>query len=110
VPDDTAPQRPTRSSGPSQPPGDRALILACSVRRLRRWRLGVRCPCRTIHIPLPMMAANGALAGQTIADVLVQFRCERCGQKPIWVALEEDAAATSPHRMGAHGWQVVLIE
>ena len=57
-----------------------------------------------------MMAANRELAGQTVADVLVQLRCEKCGQKPIWVALEEDAAATSPARMGAYGWQVVLIE
>jgi hypothetical protein len=57
-----------------------------------------------------MMAANQALAGQTIADALVQLRCQRCGQKPIQVALEEDPAATSPHRMGAYGWQVVLIE
>jgi hypothetical protein len=56
-----------------------------------------------------MMAANQALAGQTIADVLVQLRCQRCGQKPIQVALEEDPAATSPHRMGAYGWKVVLV-
>ncbi len=72
--------------------------------------MGVQCPCRTIHIPLRMMAASRDLAGQSVADVLVQLRCEKCGQKPIRVALEEDAAATSPHRMGACGWQVVLIE
>jgi hypothetical protein len=110
VPDDTPSPKPSRSSGPSQPPGDRAVILACSVRRLRRWWLEVQCPCRVIHIPLRMMAANRELAGQSIADVLVQLRCEKCGQKPVRVALEEDPAATSPHRMGAYGWQVVLIE
>jgi hypothetical protein len=109
VPDDTAPHSATRR-GPSHPPGDRAVILACSVRRLRKWWLEVRCACRTSHIPLRMMAANRELAGQTLADVLVQLRCEKCGQKPMRVALEEDAAAASADRMGAYGWQVVLIE
>ena len=48
-----------------------------------------------------MLASNREVAGQTIADVLVQLRCEKCGGRPIRVALEEDAAATSPDRMGA---------
>jgi hypothetical protein len=45
---------------PSQPPGDRALILACSVRRLRRWWLDVHCPCHVVHLPLRQMAAPRA--------------------------------------------------
>jgi hypothetical protein len=95
---------------PSTPPGDRTLILACSVRRLRRWWLEVRCPCRVIHLPLRMLARNQEVAGQTIADLLVQLRCQKCGERPIRVALEEDAAATATDRMGGHGWQMVLIE
>ncbi len=94
----------------SQPPGDRALILACSVRRLRRWWLDVRCPCHVVHLPLRQMAMHRELARQTIADVLVQLRCAKCGQRPIRVALEEDAAATAQDRMGGYGWRVVLIK
>jgi hypothetical protein len=56
-----------------------------------------------------MLATDRELAGQSIADVLVQLRCEKCGQKPIRVALEEDAAATAQDRMGGYGW-LVLIE
>ncbi len=56
------------------------------------------------------MAANRELADQSIADVLVQLRCPKCGDRPTLVALEEDAAATSPDRMGGYGWKVVLIE
>jgi hypothetical protein len=36
--------------------------------------------------------------------------CQKCGQRPIRVALEEDAAATSKDRAGAYGWQAVLVE
>jgi hypothetical protein len=85
---------------PSQPPGDRALILACSVRRLRRWWLEVRCPCHVVHLPLRQMAMHREVAAQSLADVLVQLRFQKCGQRPIRVALEEDAAAGPPGRMG----------
>jgi hypothetical protein len=56
------------------------------------------------------LATNREVAAQTIADVLVQLRCQKCGRRPIRVALEEDAAATARDRMGGCGWQVVLIE
>jgi hypothetical protein len=94
---------------PNQPPADRAVLIACSVRSLRRHCLEVRCGCRTVHIPLRLMAAGGA-AGLTLADVLLRLRCEKCGERPASVALEEDAAAGAPGRMGATGWRVVLIE
>lgn len=51
------------------------------MRRLRRWWLEVRCPCRTIHIPLRMLATNRELAGQSIADVVVQLLRE-VGRSP----------------------------
>jgi hypothetical protein len=86
------------------------MILACSVRRLRRWWLEVRCPCRVVHLPLRQMAQSREVAAQSLADVLMQLRCQKCGQRPIRVALEEDAAATAHDRMGGCGWQVVLIE
>jgi hypothetical protein len=92
-----------------QPPGDRALILACSVRRLRRWWLEVRCGCRVAYLPLRIMVANRELAGATVADVLVQLRCEKCRQRPITVALVNDPAGQAPGRMGSSGWRVVLI-
>jgi hypothetical protein len=94
---------------PDQPPADRAIPLACSVRSLRRYCLEVRCGSRVVHIPLRLMAASGA-AGLTMAEVLLRLRCERCGERPGSVALEEDAAAGTPGRMGASGWRVVLIE
>lgn len=57
---------------PDQPPGDRAVILACSVRSLRQCCLDVQCGCgRSVHIPLVLMAANRQLAGLTMADVVV---------------------------------------
>jgi hypothetical protein len=40
---------------PGQPPGDRAIVLACSVRSLRRYWLEVRCVCKTMRIPLRML-------------------------------------------------------
>jgi hypothetical protein len=38
----------------------------------------VRCGCRVAYLPLRMMAANRGLAGATLADVVVQLRCEKC--------------------------------
>jgi hypothetical protein len=35
-----------------------------SVRRLRRWWLAVQCSCRTIHLPLRMLASNREFAVQ----------------------------------------------
>ena len=90
---------------PDQPPGDRAVILACSVRSLRRYWLEVRCGCgRSGGIPLRLMAAN-----RTIADVLVQLRCERCHQRPTSVAVAENPAGRAHGVIGPPGWRVVLI-
>ena len=95
---------------PDRPPGDRAVILACSVRSLRRHCLDAQCGCgRSVHIPLRMVAANRQLAGLTIADVVVQLRCRHCGQRPASVALMEDGAAKASDRMGATGWAVPLV-
>jgi len=94
----------------NQPPGDRAVVLACSVRSLRRYCLDAQCGCgRSVHIPLRMVVANRQLAGLTIADVLVQLRCRHCGQRPASVALLEHGAARAPGRMGATGWAVMLV-
>jgi hypothetical protein len=62
-----------------------------------------------VHLPLRLMVASGA-GSLSLADVIVRLRCEKCGAPPIRIALEEDAAAASPGRMGACGWKVVLIE
>ena len=95
---------------PALPPGDRAVILACTVRSLRHYCLEVQCGClRSVHIPLLMMAANRQLAGLTIANVVVQLRCRHCGQRPASVALLEDGAAKAHGRMGATGWAVTLV-
>jgi hypothetical protein len=59
------------------PPGDRAVVLACSVRSLRQYWLEVRCTCKTTRIPLRMLAANRDMAGRTLADVLIQLRCQQ---------------------------------
>ena len=61
-----------------------------------------------MRIPLLMIAANRQLAGLTIAELVIQLRCERCGQRPASVALLEDGAAGTPGRMGAIGWRVAL--
>ena len=91
-------------------PGDRSVILACSVRSLRRYCLDARCPCgRSVHIPLRILAANRGLVGLTIADLVVRLQCQHCGQRPVSVALLEDGAARAPGRMGATGWTVMLI-
>ena len=83
---------------PDQPPGDRAAILACSVRSLRQYWLDARCGChRETLIPLLMVAANRGLADRSLADVLIQLRCRQCGERPASAALLEDGAA------GAHG-------
>jgi hypothetical protein len=56
------------------------------------------------------MAVNRELAGATVADVVVQLRCEKCHRRPIMVALVEDPAGQAAGRMGPSGWRVVLIE
>ena len=55
-----------------------------------------------------MMASSRELAGATVADVLVQLRCEKCRQRPISVALVDDPACQAPGRMGAaNGWRLI---
>jgi hypothetical protein len=64
---------------PDQPPGDRAVLLACSVRTLRGFWLEATC-CRTVFLPLRVMAASRGLPDRTVADVLVRLRCQKCQQ------------------------------
>ena len=69
-----------------EPPGDRAVILACSVRSLREHWLDVRCGCgRSVVTPLRLV-----------------LQCEQCHQRPASVALQ-DGAAGAYGRMGATG-------
>jgi hypothetical protein len=56
------------------------------------------------------MAQSREVGAQSLADLLMQLRCQKCGRPPIRVALEEDAAVTAHDRMGGCGWQVVLID
>lgn len=94
---------------PDQPPGNRAILLACSVRTLRRARLEVHC-CRTALLPLRLMAATPGMADRTLANVLVQLRCRECHRRPSNVALMEDPVGGAHGRVGASGWRVVLVE
>jgi hypothetical protein len=99
---------------PERPPGDRAVILACTVGSLRRWCLDTRCACgRSVVMPLQIMVGSG-LGRLTMADVLVQLRCRQCGQRPAKARLLQDSSAGSP-RLGHNnqptttGWVVELI-
>ena len=92
-----------------QPPGDRAILLACSVRTLRGFWIEARC-CRTVFLPLRLMAGNRGLADRTLADVLVLLRCQHCRQRPANAALVGDAAGQASGRAGsAPGWRVLLV-
>jgi len=99
---------------PGQPPGDRAVILACSVRSLRQYVLDAECACgRCVHYPLQLMAAGG-LAGMTVASLIVQLRCKNCGQRPARVALLEYGSAGMPRTTydgsaRASGWVMMLV-
>ena len=99
---------------PGQPPGDRAVILACSVRSLRQYVLDAQCTCgRCVHYPLGLLAA-GDLASVTVASLIVQLRCKQCGQRPARAALLEHGAAgmlrpTSDGSIRATGWVVPLV-
>jgi hypothetical protein len=92
-----------------QPPGDRTVLLACSVRTLRGFWIEATC-CRTVFLPLRLMASNRGLADRTLADVLVLLRCQYCQQRPARAALVGDAAGQAPGRSGSPpGWRVVLV-
>ena len=97
-----------------QPPGDRAVILACSIRSLRDYVLDAECACgRCVHYPLGLMAAAG-VAGMTIASLIVQLRCKNCGKRPVRVALLEHGTAgmaltTFDGSAGSSGWVVPLV-
>jgi len=94
---------------PGHPPGDRAVILACSVRSLREYILDAQCGCgRCVHYPLGLMAAGG-LGALTIASLIVQLRCKNCGQRPVRVALLEHGAAGARGIPGGSGWIVPLV-
>jgi hypothetical protein len=94
---------------PDQPPGDRAVILACSVRSLRQYVLDAECQCgRSVVMPLQLMVASG-LGRLTMADVLVQLRCKNCGRRPASIALLEHGAARAHGRTGERGWAVTLV-
>jgi hypothetical protein len=93
----------------AQPPGDRAVLLACSVRTLRGFWIEATC-CRTTFLPLRLMVSNRGLADRTLADVLVLLRCQKCHQPPPSAALVGDAAGQASGRSGSPaGWRVVLI-
>jgi hypothetical protein len=62
------------------------------------------------YLPMRLMAANREVAGATVADVVVQLRCEKCRQPPLTVALVDDPAGQAPGRMGSSGWRVVLTQ
>ena len=97
-----------------QPPGDRAVILACSVRSLRRWQLATQCASgRSVVMPLQLMVASG-LGGLTIASVLVQLRCKNCGKRPPKARLLQDSSAGTPrlgydNKLATTGWVVPLV-
>ena len=100
---------------PDQPPGDRVIILACTVRSLRRWCVATQCQCgRSVVMPLQLMVASG-FGHLTMADVLVRLLCRQCGQPPSKAALLEHGAAGAhgrmgdPGRGGATGWVVELV-
>jgi hypothetical protein len=59
---------------PGQPPGDRAVIPACSVRSLRNYILDAECRCgRSVKLTLNLTVASG-LGALTIASLIVQLR------------------------------------
>jgi len=93
---------------PDQPPGDRAVLLACSIRTLRGFWIEATC-CRTVFLPLRVMASNRGLADRTLADVLVQLRCQHCHQRPGSAALMGDAAGRAAGRLSPPGWRVALL-
>jgi hypothetical protein len=94
---------------PPQPPGDRAVLLACSVRTLRGFWIEATC-CRTTFLPLRLMVSDRRLADRTLADVLVLLRCQKCCQPPASAALVGDAAGQAAGRSGSPpGWRVVLV-
>jgi hypothetical protein len=98
----------------TQPPGDRAVILACTVRSLREYVLEAECACgRCVHYPLNLLAASG-LASLTMASVIVQLRCKTWGQRPVRAALLENGTAGMPLTAFdgsalASGWVVPLV-
>ena len=53
-----------------QPPGDPAVLLACLARTLRGFWVETQC-CRTMFLPLRIIASNLGLADRSLADVLV---------------------------------------
>jgi hypothetical protein len=93
---------------PAQPPGDRAVLLACSVGTLRGfWIEATR--CRTTFLPLRLMASNPGLADRTLADVLVPLRCQKCHQASANAALVRDPASQASGRSGSPAGRRVML-
>jgi hypothetical protein len=69
----------------------------------------VRCTCKTQYMPLRLMASNRELTRLSLADVLIQLRCEKCRQPQELVALVEDPAGNVDRRIAPPGWRVVLV-
>jgi len=79
---------------PDQPPGDRAAILACLARSLRRYVLYAPCGCSRSR---PCTAGNDASAAQArqLRAIAVIQRRSGLIRKMRWVALAHDIQAPS---------------
>ena len=94
------------------PPYDRPIALACTMHTLRgRW-LNVRCGCghTTPHPVRLMLVEQPGSAGRTLADVLVNLRCQGCqGRSRLTIHLCEDAHGVGARpRAVAPGWALLL--
>ena len=68
---------------------------------------GLQSALRAEHLgPLPRLGSRPsttviATSGLTMANVVVQLRCQKCGQRATSIALPENGAARAHGRMGA---------
>ena len=78
---------------PSQPPFDRSVALACTLRTFRSRWLFVQCAhrqCGNVLIPIKaMLAERPERVGETLADAVVRIRCGSCKRRPAAIALLE---------------------
>ena len=98
-------------SMPVSPPYDRPIALACTMRSLRgRW-LHARCRCGHItpHPIQLMLSEQPALTDRTLADALVNLRCNGCRQRArLTVHLCEKAGGPEPGNRDLIGWVLLL--